>query len=175
MENSSRCGYYRHYSTILLQSGPPLRQNYGHIYILTSKYFLALWLREWRKREGGPAKQGQDVTKYGAFDHVWLLEIPLDNSIVLWSAHGPKIPRYFTFSASTKFQFCNLMRLPHRTCKERIWTKQGRTVAKYDTSNQIQPLILPLKKFIALCYPHVSEIPTYLFMNDANSDIVCAN
>ena len=48
---------------------------------------------------------------------------------------------------------------------ERIWTKQGQNVAKYDTSNQIQPLILPLEKFIALCYPHVPEIPTYLFIN----------
>ena len=51
----------------------------------------------------------------------------------------------------------------------RIWTKQGQNVAKYDTSNQIQPLILPLEEFIALCFPHVPEIPTYLFINDDNS------
>ena len=66
-----------------------------------------------------------------------------------------------------------ILQFDETTCEERIWSRQGRNVAKYDTSNQ--PLILPLKEFIALCYPHVSEIPTYLFMNDANSDIVCAN
>mmetsp|Transcript_22632 Transcript_22632/g.65148 ORF Transcript_22632/g.65148 Transcript_22632/m.65148 type:complete len:121 (+) Transcript_22632:93-455(+) len=42
--------------------------------------------------------------------------------------------------------------------------KQGQDMVKCGPFDQIQPLIIPLEKEIALCHPHVPEIPTYLFI-----------